>query len=145
MLLLHSFGICFPVDLVKLLFLDDNWLLAFHIHTISRSWLWLNLALRLIISTFALWIANVNLLLRKRKWLRIHIIKSFFVVQQTYFHMSISPTFYEQLFCTKVFRAAAFLYLNCWFILFWRKEIGAKTAYTMLVKLTPWFTHRKLN
>ena len=104
--------------------------------TISRSWLWLNLALRLIISMFALWIANVNLLLRKRKWLRIHIMKSFFVVQQTYFHMSISPTFYEQLFCTKVFRAA-YLYLRLRFVDFWQKEIGAKAALKMLVKLSP--------
>ena len=47
----------------------------------------------------------------------------------------ISPTFYEQLFQTKVFRAA-FMYLYCRFVLFWRKEIGAKAACKMLVKLT---------
>ena len=31
---------------------------------------------------------------------------------------------------------AAFLYLHCRFVLFWRKEIGAKSAHKMLVKLT---------
>ena len=49
---------------------------------------------------------------------------------------SILPTIYEQLFCTKVFWAA-FLYLHCRFKLFRRKEIGAKAARKMLVKLTP--------
>ena len=49
--------------------------------------------------------------------------------------VSISPTFHKQLFCTKDFRAA-FLYLQCRFKLFWRKEIGAKAACKMLVKLT---------
>ena len=49
--------------------------------------------------------------------------------------VSISPTFYEQLFRTKDFRAA-FLYLHCRFKLFWRKEIGAIAARKMLVKLT---------
>ena len=49
--------------------------------------------------------------------------------------VSISPTFYERLFCTKVFRAA-FLYLHCRFKLFRCKEIGAKAARKMLVKLT---------
>ena len=49
--------------------------------------------------------------------------------------VSISPTFYEQLFCTKVFWAA-FLYLHCRFVIFWCKEIGAKAARKMLVKLT---------
>ena len=49
--------------------------------------------------------------------------------------VSISPTFYEQLFGTKVFRAA-FLYLQLRFVDFWRKEISAKAAYKMLVKLT---------
>ena len=39
-------------------------------------------------------------------------------------------------FRTKVFRAA-FLYLQLRFIFFWQKEIGAKTAHKMLVKLTP--------
>ena len=52
--------------------------------------------------------------------------------------MSISPTFYEQLFRTNYFRAA-FLYLHCRFKLFRRKEIGAKAAPKMLVKLTPRF------
>ena len=49
--------------------------------------------------------------------------------------VSISPTFYKQLFRTKDLRAA-FLYLNCRFKLFWCKEIGAKAACKMLVKLT---------
>ena len=49
---------------------------------------------------------------------------------------SISPTIYEQLFHTKVF-GAAFLYLHYRFKLFRRKEIGAKAARKMLVKLTP--------
>ena len=50
--------------------------------------------------------------------------------------VSISPTSNEQLFRTKDFRAA-FLYLHCRFKLFRRKEIGAKAARKMLVKLTP--------
>ena len=50
--------------------------------------------------------------------------------------MSISPTFYEQLFCTKDLRAA-FLNLHCKFKLFRCKEIDAKAARKMLVKLTP--------
>ena len=50
--------------------------------------------------------------------------------------VSISPTFYEQLFRTKDLRAA-FLYLHCRFKLFRRKEIGAKAACKMLVKSTP--------
>ena len=49
--------------------------------------------------------------------------------------VSISPTFYEQLFRMKVFWAA-FLYLHCRFKLFWRLEIGAKAACKMLAKLT---------
>ena len=51
------------------------------------------------------------------------------------YQVSILPTFYEQLFCTKDFRAA-FMYLHCRFKLFRRKEIGAKAARKMLVKLT---------
>ena len=56
--------------------------------------------------------------------------------------VSISPTFYKQLFCTKVFRAA-FLYLHCRFVLFWHTEIGAKAAHKMSVKLTPCFCFSK--
>ena len=41
--------------------------------------------------------------------------------------VSISPTFYEQLFHTKVFWAA-FLYLRLRFVFFWQKDIGAKAA-----------------
>ena len=49
--------------------------------------------------------------------------------------VSISPTFYEQLFRRKVFWAA-FLYLRLRFVFFWQKEIGKKAACKMLVKLT---------
>ena len=49
--------------------------------------------------------------------------------------MSISPTFYEQLFCTKVF-CTAFMCLQFGFVIFWQKKIGAKAAHKMLVKLT---------
>ncbi len=37
----------------------------------------------------------------------------------------ISPTFYEQFFCTKVF-CAAFFYLQFGFVNFWQKNIGKK-------------------
>jgi hypothetical protein len=50
--------------------------------------------------------------------------------------VSISPTFYEKLLCMKVTQAA-FLYLHFRFVLFWRKNTGAKAAHKMLVKLTP--------
>ena len=43
--------------------------------------------------------------------------------------------FYKQLFCTKVFQAA-FLYLGLRFVFFLQKEIGAKAARKMLMKLT---------
>ena len=49
--------------------------------------------------------------------------------------VSISPTFYQQLFRTKLFWAA-FLYLRLRFVFFWRKDISAKAACKMLVKLT---------
>ena len=52
-----------------------------------------------------------------------------------FLQVSISPTFYEQLFCTKVF-FAAFLYLQFGFVIFWQKEIGAKDVHKILVKLT---------
>jgi hypothetical protein len=48
---------------------------------------------------------------------------------------SISSTFYARLFHTNVSRET-FLYLDLRFKLFWRKNIGAKTALIMLVKLT---------
>ena len=41
--------------------------------------------------------------------------------------VSISPTFYEQVFCRKVFWAA-FLDLRLRFVFFWQKEIGSKTS-----------------
>jgi hypothetical protein len=48
--------------------------------------------------------------------------------------VSISPTFYKRLFCTKVF-CAAFLYLQFGFEVFCQNNIGTKTAHKMLVKL----------
>ncbi len=49
--------------------------------------------------------------------------------------VSISPTFYARLFCTKVLHET-FLYLDLRFVLFWRKSIGAKATSILLVKLT---------
>jgi len=46
-----------------------------------------------------------------------------------------SPTFYEQLFCTKEF-FAAFLQLQFIFVIFWQEKIGEKAARKMLLKLT---------
>ncbi len=52
-------------------------------------------------------------------------------------YMSILPTFYEELFCTKVV-CKAFLYLKFAFgyLLFWRKKIDGKGDLKMLVKMT---------
>jgi hypothetical protein len=50
--------------------------------------------------------------------------------------VSISPIFYEQIFCTKDF-GAAFMCLQFGFVIFWQKDFGAKAANKMLVKLTP--------
>jgi hypothetical protein len=50
--------------------------------------------------------------------------------------VSISPIFYEQLFCSKVF-CAAFMCLQFGFVIFWQMDFGAKAAHKMLVKLTP--------
>jgi len=41
--------------------------------------------------------------------------------------MAISPIFYEQLFCMKVF-CAAFMCLQFGFVIFWRKDFGAKAS-----------------
>ncbi len=49
--------------------------------------------------------------------------------------VSISPTFYQQLFHTKKY-CKAFLYTQFGFVIFWRKNISAKGALKMLVKLT---------
>jgi len=49
--------------------------------------------------------------------------------------VSISSTFYTQLFCTKVF-CAAFLLLQFGYVTFWHKNIGAKAAHKILIKLT---------
>jgi len=49
--------------------------------------------------------------------------------------VSISPTFYERLFLTKVL-CAAFIELQFGFCIFWRKNISAKAACKMLSKLS---------
>jgi len=51
------------------------------------------------------------------------------------FQVSMSPTFYEQLFRKKVF-FKAFLYLQFGIVFSWRKNIGSKTARKTLVKST---------
>ncbi len=49
--------------------------------------------------------------------------------------MSISPILYEQLFHTKVFLCGIYA-LQFGFVIFWRKDFGAKAAHKMLAKLT---------
>jgi hypothetical protein len=44
------------------------------------------------------------------------------------FQVSISTLFYEQLFCTTDF-CAAFMRLQFGFVIFWRKDFGAKAAH----------------
>ena len=51
------------------------------------------------------------------------------------YKQSISPTIYKQLFCKQVF-FWSFHVLTVWIVIFWCKEIGAKAARKMLVKLT---------
>jgi len=48
--------------------------------------------------------------------------------------VSISPTFYDQLFGLVFF--AAFLYLQFGFVIFWQNNIGIKADRKMLLKLT---------
>jgi len=48
--------------------------------------------------------------------------------------LSISPTFYKQLFQTKVF-CTAFLCSELGFVIFWQKNIGAKAAHKVLAAL----------
>ncbi len=50
--------------------------------------------------------------------------------------LSISLIFYEQFFHTKVLYSD-FMCLQFGFLIFWRKDFGAKAAHKMLVKLTP--------
>jgi hypothetical protein len=50
--------------------------------------------------------------------------------------VSISPIFYKQLFYMKAF-CAIFMCSKFGFVIFWLKDIGAKAAHKMLVKLTP--------
>jgi hypothetical protein len=57
-------------------------------------------------------------------------------VLRTWSLVSISPTFYEQLFHTKVI-CAAFMCVKFGFVIFWQKDFGANAAIKMLVKLTP--------
>jgi len=49
--------------------------------------------------------------------------------------VSISSTFYKQLFCLNLF-FVAFLYLRFDFVIFWQKNIGEKAAHKMLVKFS---------
>jgi hypothetical protein len=46
--------------------------------------------------------------------------------------VSISPMFYEQLLCTKVF-SAAFLCLQFGFVIFWRKDFGERILAQKLI------------
>ena len=55
---------------------------------------------------------------------------------KSYNLQSISPTFYGQLFWTKVF-CPAFMCLQIGFVIFWQNEMSTKAACKMLVKLTP--------
>jgi hypothetical protein len=57
-------------------------------------------------------------------------------VQRTLVWLSISPIFYKQFFHTKVL-CSPFMCLPFGFVIFWRKDFGAKAAHKMLVKLTP--------
>jgi hypothetical protein len=50
--------------------------------------------------------------------------------------VSISPILNEQLFCAKVL-CAAFMCLQFGFVMFLRKDFGAKAVHKMMVKLTP--------
>ncbi len=59
-------------------------------------------------------------------------------VQRALVWLSISPTFYKQLFHTKVL-CVPFMCLQLGFVFFWRKDFGPKTAHKLLVKLTPTF------
>jgi hypothetical protein len=59
-----------------------------------------------------------------------------YVTFQLYLFVLISPTVYARLFLYESF-ARSFLYLSVRFVLFWSKNIGAKSARNMLVKLTP--------
>ena len=56
--------------------------------------------------------------------------------QRTLAWLSISPTFYKQLFHNKVL-CSPFMCLQFGFVIFWQKDFGAKSAHKMLVKLTP--------
>ncbi len=51
----------------------------------------------------------------------------------TWLQVSISLTFYNQLFSTKLF-CAAYMCLHLWFVTFLMKKIGTKAARKMLVK-----------
>ena len=46
------------------------------------------------------------------------------------FTNNLQASFYTKMLC------AAIMYLTFWFVIFWQKEIGKKTAHKILVKLT---------
>ncbi len=50
------------------------------------------------------------------------------------YKVSISATFYEHLFCTSALRS--FSQITVWHVIFWQKNIDAKDARKMLMKLT---------
>ena len=62
-------------------------------------------------------------------------ILSFFEPRKIQLQVTISLTFYEQLFCINVF-CGAFLYLQFVCVYFWQKNIGGKATHKMLMKLT---------
>jgi len=53
--------------------------------------------------------------------------------------VSISPTFYEQLFCTQVF-SAAFMYLQFGFVIFLAKEYWLKSCSYNVGEIDYWAT-----
>jgi hypothetical protein len=52
--------------------------------------------------------------------------------------VSISPIFFWELFCTKVF-FAAFLCLQFGFVIFWQKDFGAKAAHKIFGEIDTWY------
>ncbi len=68
-------------------------------------------------------------------WQRISAQKQLLKCRWNWLPVSISSKFYKQFFCANVL-CAAFLYFLSDFVIFWWKNIGAKAACKMLVKLT---------
>jgi hypothetical protein len=54
--------------------------------------------------------------------------------------ITLTPIFYEQIFCTKVFYTA-FMCSQFGFVIFWQKDSGAKAANKIMEKLTPGLLH----